>query len=260
MVLKEVTIVIQFPGGVVIAKQHSSNFALGCWGLRMVLVYPRLLGCSELPVFLGGVVLVGLKPSDLVHLSLVRGRAFAWASAATPAAMSTSATTSSSSISVPAAALSSAAELGNAVHVGRVLLKVMDKVGKQRRTRREGLVVLPHGQHLAEDRLDRIVLDSSQQMTDLGVLVKATVAMLHQVLGNGVLLDMGIGITGPIPVLLLAAIGQACKAGFHLVGQIIHVITAKVMGKQETIQLAAVLLLPGQGGMNPRGHLPKYFK
>ncbi len=82
-------------------------------------------------------------------------------------------------------------------------------------------------------------------MTDLGALIKATVAMLNQVLGNGVLLDMGIGITGPIPVLLLATIGKTCKAGFHLVGQMIHMITAKVMGKQETIQIAAVLLLPG---------------
>ena len=67
-------------------------------------------------------------------------------------------------------------------------------------------------------------------------------------------------IMGPIPVLLLAAIGQACKVGFHLVGQMIHVITAKVMGKQEAVQLAAILLLLGRGGMKPRGHLPKHFK
>jgi hypothetical protein len=36
-------------------------------------------------------------------------------------------------------------------------------------------------------------------------------------------------------------------------------ITSKVMGKQEMIQLAAILLLLGQGGMKSRGHLPKYF-
>jgi hypothetical protein len=48
----------------------------------------------------------------------------------------------------PAIALSCAAELGNAAHVGKVLLKVTDKVGKQCRTFREGLVVFPHGQHL----------------------------------------------------------------------------------------------------------------
>ncbi len=175
--------------------------------------------------------------------------------------MSMSATTSSSGVTAPAAASSSTAKLGNAAQVERVLLKVMDKVSKQCQTRCEGLVVVPHGQHfLADHGLDHIVLDSSQQMTDLGALVKATVAMLHQVLDNGVLFDMGIGITGPIPVLLLAAIGQACKVGFHLVGQMIHVITAKVMGKQETIQFVAILLLPGQGGMKPRGHLPKHFK
>jgi hypothetical protein len=44
-------------------------------------------------------------------------------------------------------------------------------------------------------------------MTDLGALVKATVAVLHQVLGNGVFLDMSISITGPISVLLLSVIG-----------------------------------------------------
>ncbi len=198
---------------------------------------PRLFGCSELCIFFGGVVLVGLKPSDLVHLSLVWGSACAWASAADSTASSTSATTCSFGVTAPAAALSCAAELGNAVHVGRVLLKVTDKVGKQRRTFCEGLVVFPHGQHLADHELDCIVLDSSQQMVDLGVLFKATVAMLHQVLGNGVLLNVGIGITGPIPVLLLATIGQVCKAGFHLVGQMIHVITANVMGKQEAVQL-----------------------
>ncbi len=151
----------------------------------------------------------------------------------------------SSGVMAPAAALSSTAELGNAAHVGRVLLKVMDEVSKQRQLRCEGLFFFPHGQHLANHGLDRIVLDSSQQMTDLGVLVKATVAVLHQVLGNGVMLNMGISITGPIPILLIAAIGQACKAGFHLVGQMIHVITVKVMGKQEAVQLAAILFFLG---------------
>jgi hypothetical protein len=145
MVLKEDTVVIQFPGGIVTAVRQSSNFDFGCWGLHAVLVYPHLLDCSELRIFLGGVVLVGLKPSDLVRLSLVRGSAFAWASAATLAATSTSTTTSSSSLTAPAAALSSAAKLSNAAHVGRVLLKVTDKVGKQRQTCREGLAVVPHG-------------------------------------------------------------------------------------------------------------------
>ncbi len=208
-----------------------------------MLVDPCLFGCSELRVFFGGVVLDGLKPSDLVRLSLIRGSTFTWASAAAPAATSTSATTSSSGITTPAAASSYAAKLGNAVHVGRVLLKMTDKVGKQCQTCCEGLVIFPHGQHLADHGLDCIVLDSSQKMVDHGALVKATVAVLHQVLGNGVLLNVGIGITGPIPVRLLAAIGQVHKAGFHFVGQMIQVITAKVMGKQETIQLAADLLL-----------------
>jgi hypothetical protein len=31
VVIKEVTVVIQFPGGIVIAMRHSSNFALGSW-------------------------------------------------------------------------------------------------------------------------------------------------------------------------------------------------------------------------------------
>jgi hypothetical protein len=220
VVIKEVTIVIQLPGGIVIAARHSSNFALGCWGLCAVLVNPLLLGCSELCIFLRGLVLVGLKPSDLVHLSLVWGSSLAWASAATPAAMSTSATTSSSGVMAPAAAKPSAAKLGNVAHVGRVLFKVTDEVSKQRQTRCEGLFFFPHGQHLADHGLDCIVLDFSQQMMDLGALIKATVAVLHQVLGNGVLLDMGISITGPVPVLLLAVIGQICKAGFHLVGKI----------------------------------------
>ncbi len=71
---------------------------------------------------------------------------------------------------------------------------------------------------------------------------------------------MGISIVGPIPVLLLAAIGQACKAGFNLVGKVIQMITSKVMGKQKMIQRAAILLLLGQGGMKPHGRLPKHFK
>ncbi len=210
----------------------------------MVLEDPRLLGHSELCVLFGGVVIIGLKPSDLVHLSLVWGPACAWASEAASATTPTSTTPSTSGVTAPAATLSCAAELGNAVHVGRVLLKVTDKVGKQRQTRREGLVVFPHGQHLTDHGLDHIVLDSSQQMMDLGVLFKATVAVLHQVLGNGVLLNVGIRIMGLIPDLLLTAIGQARKAGFHLVAQMIHMITAK-MGKQEAIQLAAILLLLG---------------
>ncbi len=210
-----------------------------------MLANPLFLSCSELCVFLCGVVIVGLKPSDFVALSLVWGYAFACASAAAPAATSTSASTSSPSVTAPATATPIAAKLGNAVHVGRVLFKVTDEVSKQCRTSREGLFVFPYGQHLANHGLDRIVLDSSQQVTDLGVLIKATVAMLHQVLGNGVLLDMDISIAGPIPVLLLAMIGQACKAGFHLVGKMIHMITSKVMGKQETIQLVAILLLLG---------------
>ncbi len=51
MVTKEVTVVIQLPGGNVIATQHSSNFALGSWGLCAVLENPLFLGCSELPYF-----------------------------------------------------------------------------------------------------------------------------------------------------------------------------------------------------------------
>jgi hypothetical protein len=145
----------------------------------------------------------------------------------------------------PAATTPTIAELNNRAHVGRVLFKVADEVSKQCRTRREGLFFFPHGQHLADHGLDCIVLDSSQQMADLGALVKATVALPHQVLGNDVLLNMGISILGPIPILLIATIGQACKAGFHLVGKVIHMITSKVMGKQETIQLAAILILLG---------------
>ncbi len=79
-----------------------------------MLVDPHLFCRSELCVFFGGVVLVGLKPSDLVHLSLVWGSACAWAPMAASAAMSMSATTSSSGIMAPAAASSCAAELGNA--------------------------------------------------------------------------------------------------------------------------------------------------
>jgi hypothetical protein len=255
VVTKEVTIIIRLPGGIVIAVGHSSNFVLGSWGLRAVLVNPLFLGCCELHVFLCGVVFVGLKPSDLVNLSLVWGSAFAWASATAPAAMSMSATTSSSGVTAPATAMPTAAKLGNTAHVGRVLFMVTDEVSKQRQTCPEGLFFFPHGQHLADHGLDRIVLDSSQQMADLGALVKATVAVLHQVLGNGVLLDMGISLLGPIPILLLAMIGQAHKVGFHLVGKMIHMITSKIMGKPEMIQLADVLLLLGRGGMKPHGHL-----
>jgi hypothetical protein len=61
-------------------------------------------------------------------------------------------------------------------------------------------------------------------MVDLGALLKATVAILYQVLGNGVLLNVGISMLGPIAILLLAVIGQAYKAGFHLVGKVIHMI------------------------------------
>jgi hypothetical protein len=42
VVTKEVTVVIQLPGGVIITARHSSNFALGSWGLRAVLVNPLL--------------------------------------------------------------------------------------------------------------------------------------------------------------------------------------------------------------------------
>jgi hypothetical protein len=121
-----------------------------------VLVDPRLFGHIELRIFFGGVVLVGLKPSDLVHLSLVWGSACAWASAAASAATSTSATTFSSGVTAPAAASSCAAKLGNAAHVGRVLLKVMDKVGKQCQTFCEGLVVgLNRQKHLLEEDIMR---------------------------------------------------------------------------------------------------------
>jgi hypothetical protein len=130
-------------------------------------------------------------------------------------------------------------------YVGRVLFQVANEVGKQCQTSREGLLVFPHGQYLTDHRLDHIVLDSSQQMADLGALVKATVTVLHQILGNGVLLNRGISILGSIPILLLAVIGQAGKAGFHLVSKVIHMIASKVMGKQETVQLATILLLLG---------------
>ncbi len=211
----------------------------------MVLVNALFLGCSELQVLLCGLVLVGLKPNDLVNLRLVRLSTFAWASVAASAVTSTSAIPSSSGVTAPAAATPTAAKLGNAAHVGRVLSKVTDEVSKQCQNFCEGLFFFPCGQHLADHGLDHIVLDSSQQMMDFGTLIKATVAMLHQVLGNGVLLNMGISILGPISILLLAAIDQACKAGFHLVGKVIHMITSKVMGKQEMIQLVAVLLLLG---------------
>jgi hypothetical protein len=74
-------------------------------------------------------------------------------------------------------------------------------------------------------------------MADLGAFVKATVAMLHQVLGNGVLLNMSISVLGLIPILLLPMVGQAGNVGFHLVGKVVHVITDKIVGKHETIQL-----------------------
>jgi hypothetical protein len=70
---------------------------------------------------------------------------------------------------------------------------------------------------------------------------------------------MGISVLGPIPIFLLSVIGQAGKAGFHLDGRVVHMITAKIVGKQETIQLAAILLLLGWGSMKPRRHLPEYF-
>jgi hypothetical protein len=105
-----------------------------------------------------------------------------------------------------------------------------NEVSKQCQTRHEGLSFSPHGQYLTDPGLDQIVLDSSQQMADLGALVKAIVVMLHEVLGNGVLLNMGISVLGTIQILLLTVIGQACKAGFHLVGKVIHMITSKVMG------------------------------
>ncbi len=160
-----------------------------------VLVNPLFLGCSELCVLLCEVVLVSLKLSDLVNRRLVWRSATAWTSAAAPAAMSMSATNSSSDIIAPASTTPTPAELSNVAHVGRVLFKVTDKVSKQHQTHCEGLFFFPHGQHLADHGLGRIVLDSSQQMMDLLVLVKATLAVLHQVLGNGVLLNMGISIS-----------------------------------------------------------------
>jgi hypothetical protein len=169
-----------------------------------------------------------------------------------------SATTFFTSVKASAAAKPTAAELGNMVYIGRVLFQVENEVSKQHQTRREDLFFFPHGQYLTDHGLDCIILDSSQQMADLGALVKATVAVLRQVLSNGVLLNMGISILGLIPILLLATISQTGKAGFHLVGKVILMITAKV-GKQETKQLVTILLLLGQCGMKPHVHLPKHF-
>ncbi len=219
---------------------------------------PRLLGCSELCVLLCGVELVGLKPSDFVNIRLAWGSAFTCASAAASATMSTSTTTSTTSITALAAAVLTTAKLGSVAYIGRVLFQVVNEVSKQRQTRCEGLVIFPHGQYLKDHGLDCIVLDSSQQMTDLGLFVKAAVAMLHHILGNVVLLNMGISVSGPIPIFLLSMIGQAGKAGFHLVGKAVHMITAKIVGKQEMIRVAVPLLL-GWGGMKPCGHLPKHF-
>jgi hypothetical protein len=179
--------------------------------------------------------------------------------AAASAATSTSAITSTTSVTALAAAATAAAKLGNAVYIERVLFQAANEVSKQCQTRCEGLVIFPHGQYLTDYGLDRIVLDSSQQMANLAAFIKAAVAMLHQVLGNGVLLDMSISVLGPNPILLLFAIGQAGKAGFHFVGKVVHMITAKVMGKQERIQLVGILLLLGRCGIKPRVRLPKHF-
>ncbi len=159
--------------------QHSSDFALGCGGLCAVLVNPRLLGCSELLVLLCGVVLIGLKPSDFVDLRLVWGSAFTCVSTAASAATSTSATTPTTSVTALAAAAPTTAKLGNGMHIGRILFQEANEVSKQCQTHREGLVIFSHGQYLTAHGLDHIVLDSSQQMADLGAFVKATVAMLH---------------------------------------------------------------------------------
>ena len=78
------------------------------------------------------------------------------------ATMSTSATTSTTSVTALAAALPTAAKLSNAAYIGRVLFQVANEVSKQCQTRHESLFFFPHGQHLADHRLERIVLDSSQ--------------------------------------------------------------------------------------------------
>ncbi len=156
------------------------------------------------------------------------------------------------------AAMPTAAKLDNTAYIGRDLFQVANEVYKQCQTHCEDLIIFSHGQYLTGHRLDCIVLDSSQQMADLGVFVQAAVALLHQVLGNVLLLNMGINVLGPIRILLLPMVGQAGEAGFHLVGKVVHGITAKIVGKQETIQLVAILLLLGQGGMKPSRHLPKH--
>jgi hypothetical protein len=92
------------------------------------------------------------------------------------------------------------------------------------------------------------------------VFVKAAVDMLHHVLGNSVLLNMGISVSGPIPILLLSALhNRSIWKGGHLVGKVIHMNSAKIVGKQEMIQLVAILLLLGWGGMKPCRCLPKHF-
>ena len=58
----------------VVIPANRGNLALGRLlpVLSAVLVDPRLLCRSEVGVFLGSVVLVGLKPLDLVNVCLVR--------------------------------------------------------------------------------------------------------------------------------------------------------------------------------------------
>ena len=56
---------------------------------------------------------------------------------------------------------------------------------------------------------------------------------------------MGIIKIRPITFFLFPAIGQVCKASFRLVSKVINMITAKVLVKQEAVQLASVLLLLG---------------
>ncbi len=48
---------------------------------------------------------------------------------------------------------------------------------------------------------------------------------------------MGVSVLGPIQILLLSVIGQAGKVGFHLVGKVVHMITAKIVGKQRGYNL-----------------------
>ena len=56
------------------------------------------------------------------------------------------------------------------------------------------------------------IVDTPQQMTNLEAFVQPTVTMLHQICGNGLLFDVGFSVLGPVPVFLLVAIGQVCKA------------------------------------------------